>query len=98
MSRPLPPEIDGFDWPALPDVLTPGAMYNVSLMRRPIGTRAKVSESMFAPIVVDVVSMTVGVLVTLTVSVTPPTSIFSGMSTVWPRLTMMLVLSAALNP
>ncbi len=57
-SRPLPPEIDGLASPTVPPVLTPGARYSVSLKRRPTGSGSSISLSMFAPIVVDDVSIT----------------------------------------
>src|SRR6478736_5762833 len=66
-SRPLPPEIDGFAVPALPLVLTPGAMYSVSLTRRPTGTRLNMSLDSTAPVVVDVVSTIGELAVTWTV-------------------------------
>src|SRR2546423_15357447 len=98
LSRPLPPEIDGFAEPADPELLTPGARYSVSLTRRPTGIRCNVSLSITAPVVVDDVSMTEVVPVTCTVSVTPPTSMRSGRSTVCQRLTPMSLRSTALNP
>ena len=64
LSRPLPPAIDGLACPAVLELLTPGARYNVDPRSRPTGTRSSKSLVMFAPVVV---------VLTLTTSVVPTT-------------------------
>src|SRR5215831_20906388 len=71
LSRPLPPETDGFMCPAVLLLLTPGARYSASASRRPTGTFSRSSLDSTAPAVVDVVSMTGAAPVTLTSSDTP---------------------------
>src|SRR5512133_2085961 len=72
LSRPLAPETEGLALPTDPPEVTPGAMYNVSLNRRPMGTRSSNWLSSAAPIVVLLVSTTGDAPWTSTVSVTPP--------------------------
>ena len=72
-SRPLPPDIEGLASPTWPPLLTPGAMYSVSLKRRPTGIRCSMSLSSTAPVVVDDLSTTGAPPETVTDSVSEPT-------------------------
>src|SRR5438477_1068589 len=81
-SRPLPPLIDGFDVPVPPPLLTPGATYSVSASDRPTGRRESMTLSRLTPAVAVWVSTTGDAPVTWTVSVSPPTCIVNGRSTV----------------
>src|SRR5580765_7081700 len=66
LSRPLPPEIDGFMRPAVLLPLTPGERYSVSASRRPTGTDSRNSLDITAPTVVDPVSIAGAPCVTFT--------------------------------
>ena len=78
--------------PTEPPLLTPGARYSVSVKRRPTGMVCSISLDSTAPVVVDEVLTMVDVPTTETVSVMPPTSSFSAIDVVWPRLTGMRLL------
>ncbi len=94
----MPPEIDGFAVPTVPELLTPGVRYTAWAKVRPTGRLRSESVSSTEPIVAVVMSIAGDVPVTRTVSETPPTSILSGTSAVWPKLTMTSLCSVDLNP
>ena len=98
LSSPVPPPIDGFAWPAVPELLTPGAMYSVSLTVRPIGTCCSWSLVSVAPVVVDVVLMTSPPVVTLTCSLTVSRSSFTDTSIGVPMETATFFCSAGAKP
>src|SRR4030095_9355287 len=98
LSSPDPPPIDGFARPALEELLTPGARYRASLTVRPTGTLFKSSLESVAPVVVDVALITSLPAVTLTASVTSPTSSFKDTSTGLPIDKTTSFCSAGANP